>query len=223
MSATDPVLAQILAYARKRWCWDDESAIIEHYQRCYDPACDTPEAFVDALADDYDFIDPRTVLYPAPYTRGAAMDEHPLQDKPKPLRTPPPEVEARLKSQLAVSRAMLAALEARKPELEEKGSEALQRLLPVAKRDTGQSRVIARFLLGLYNGNRFPFDLTDLRCIDLELFEDCMAVLQMDALVQRREVHTYFGSEGGALFEQIAEDWNMRDFQGENWRSKEQP
>lgn len=69
MNADDPVLGQILAYARKRWCWDDESAITEQYQRCYDPACDTPEDFVDALADDYDFIDPRTVLYPAPFSK----------------------------------------------------------------------------------------------------------------------------------------------------------
>lgn len=150
------------------------------------------------------------------------MSEQPT--RPAPLRPEPtPDEQAQMKARLAGYRAKLAMLEAEKPLIEQAGVEALQRLLPVAQRDTGQSRVVARFLLGLYNGNRFPFDLTDLRGIDLDLFEDCMVVLQMDALVQRREVHNYFGSEGGALFEQIAEDWNMRDFQGEDWRSKGRP
>ena len=61
--------------------------------------------------------------------------------------------------------------------IETRGVAALQRLFTVANRDSGQCRYIARFLLGLYNGMRFPFDLTDLRAIDDDLFEDCMHVL----------------------------------------------
>ena len=76
--------------------------------------------------------------------------------------------------------------------IETRGVAALRRLYLVACRDSGQCRYIARFLLGLYNGMRFPFDLTDLRAIDAELFDDCMAVLNMDARLTRQEVHTYF-------------------------------
>ncbi|ABM96854.1 DUF7673 family protein [Methylibium petroleiphilum] len=95
-------------------------------------------------------------------------------------------------------------------ELEEAGFEALQRLYQVALGDAGQCRFIARFLLGLYNGTRFPFDLTDLRAIDEALFEDCMTVLRMDARLCRQEIHLYF-TNGGAKFEQLVRDWNVRD------------
>ncbi|MFP5325500.1 MAG: hypothetical protein ACLGH2_12715, partial [Gammaproteobacteria bacterium] len=42
--------------------------------------------------------------------------------------------------------------------MEEPGKQALMRLFEVAQRDTGQSRRVAAFLLGCYNGTRFPFD-----------------------------------------------------------------
>jgi hypothetical protein len=90
------------------------------------------------------------------------------------------------------------------------GVPALKRLYTVAQGHSGQCRHIARFLLGLYNGNRFPFDLTDLRCIDSDLFDDCMVVLTMDARRCRQEVHTYFVN-GGAMWEQMAHNWRVAD------------
>lgn len=94
--------------------------------------------------------------------------------------------------------------------LEEVGVEALKRLYKVACGDSGQCRFIARFLLGLYNGDRFPFDLTDLRAIDEALYEDCVRVLNMDARMSRREVHAYF--EGGSRkWEALAHDWRVVD------------
>jgi hypothetical protein len=98
---------------------------------------------------------------------------------------------------------------ARLPEIRAKGEAALRRLLPIAQGNTGQCRHVAAFLLGLYNGTRFPFDLTDLRCVDGEIFDDCMAVLQMDAQ-PAREVHTYFDN-GSQVFEQLAQDWRVPD------------
>lgn len=89
------------------------------------------------------------------------------------------------------------------------GEAALRRLFAVAQGQSGQCRVIAAFLLGCYNGQRFPFDLSDFRVIDTDLFDDCMAVLAMDANPQR-EVHTYF-ENGGEAFEQLARDWNITD------------
>lgn len=100
-----------------------------------------------------------------------------------------------------------AEREAALPEIRAKGKEALGRLFEVAHRDTGQAGVIAAFLLGLYNGHRFKFDLTDLRRLDGALHDDCLAVLRMDH-VPRQEVHQYF-VDGGRRFEQMAKDWGL--------------
>ena len=102
------------------------------------------------------------------------------------------------------------ALQAEQREHRAAGVEALRRLLVVAQRDTGQSGVIAQFLLSLYNGYRFKFDLTEFRRLDHDLFEDCMAVLRMD-FQPAQEVHCYF-QNGGEIWEQLARDWNVRDY-----------
>lgn len=56
-------------------------------------------------------------------------------------------------------------------------SEAGHRLWAMAQRDTHQCRHVAHFLAGLYNGPRFPLDLTRLRALDERVLNDCMAVL----------------------------------------------
>lgn len=45
---------------------------------------------------------------------------------------------------------------------------------------TGQVRRLTRFLACLYNGPRFPFDLTELRDLDTKLADACLAVLEQD-------------------------------------------
>lgn len=85
------------------------------------------------------------------------------------------------------------------------GLPALQRLAKIAQRDTGQAVTVRRFLLGLYNGHRWPFDLTNLRSIDKDLFDDCLAVLTLDARATIKEVHQYF-TNGSALFETWAKE-----------------
>lgn len=90
------------------------------------------------------------------------------------------------------------------------GVDALCRLLKIARGHSGQCRHVAAFLLGLYNGTRFKFDLTDFRCVDQAIFEDCLAVLRLDN-TPVREVHQYF--EGGSqIWEDLAKDWNIRDY-----------
>jgi len=96
------------------------------------------------------------------------------------------------------------------------GIAALQRLLEVAHRGTGQSCIAARFLLSLYNGERFPFDLTDFRCFDLEIFQDCLMVLIMDNQ-PKREVHRYFRN-GQKIWEQMAVTWSFSDHDSKSWR-----
>lgn len=102
----------------------------------------------------------------------------------------------------------VAEFEAKKQTSLEKGHPALARLLEVAKRDTGQSMTVRRVLLGLYNGHRFPFDLTELRGLDTELFDDCMAVITMDACATIQEIHQYIPN-GGRLFESWAQEFKQ--------------
>lgn len=96
-------------------------------------------------------------------------------------------------------------------QLEEAGFEALQRLYAEAVADVlGVGRICARFLLGLYNGNRFPFDLTDLRLLPTGLLKDAVAALHMDARLTRQEVHLYF-ADGGRKFEDLVSDYRVVD------------
>ena len=119
------------------------------------------------------------------------------------------EDKARISAQFAAERQAEADHQAKRPQILAEGEAALRRLLPIAQGHSGQCRHVAAFLLGLYNGIRFKFDLTDLRCIDRAIFKDCIAVLQMDA-EGHREVHTYFPN-GNEQFEQLAEQWRIPD------------
>jgi hypothetical protein len=62
--------------------------------------------------------------------------------------------------------------------------ESAQRML-----DTGGGSTCAKVLLGLYNGQRFPFDLTDLRRLDDNLYQAARVVIDMDARRTWCEVH----------------------------------
>lgn len=90
----------------------------------------------------------------------------------------------------------------------EQGIASLRELVAVAQRDSGQCRRIALFLAALYNGPRFPLDLTELRAIDDSLFEHAIAVLRLDHRPQK-EVHCYF-PDGGQLWEKkIIDAWGL--------------
>lgn len=81
------------------------------------------------------------------------------------------------------------------------GLPALRRLLDVAQNDTGQSRICGRFLLGMYNGSAYPFNLIDLRCLDDALWQDCIAVLSMGQR-PNEEVH-HLIENGPAIWEAL--------------------
>lgn len=83
-----------------------------------------------------------------------------------------------------------------------------------AHNDHGGARVAAKLLLGLYNGTRFPFDLTELRCLDQQHLNMAMALIRFDA-TPAMEVHDWLNklygrTDFGARFEQIAYDWRMK-------------
>ena len=95
------------------------------------------------------------------------------------------------------------------PKIRKVGEKSLIDLMSVAQGDTGQSGVVAKFLLGLYNGRRFPFDMNEFRRLDRSLMEKCLIVLSMDAEPEK-EVHEYF-EDGGRLFEELADCWYPRN------------
>jgi len=97
----------------------------------------------------------------------------------------------------------IAAFDAERQAVIEAGIPALMRLADIAERDSGQACTVRSFLLGLYNGYRFPFNLTRLRGLDKALFDDCAAVLTLDARATAQEVHQYL-EDGADRFERWA-------------------
>ena len=93
---------------------------------------------------------------------------------------------------------------------------ALHRLWEIAWRNSGQPRHVARFLLSLYNGERFPFDLSDFRCLDTKIFEDCLLVLEMDSRYMTN-VHNFF-KDGEQSFEKLASLWRFTSHKEGTWR-----
>lgn len=61
---------------------------------------------------------------------------------------------------------------------------------------TGQTRVLVRFLAGVYNGQDYPFGLTELRGLDTALANACLDYLNYDRLAIA-EVHRHL--PGGGL------------------------
>ena len=75
----------------------------------------------------------------------------------------------------------LERMRRRKSEATAKGGQAFLRLLGLAETgDSGQAHTVARFLASTYNGQDFPYDLYDLRLVDVAIGDDMLACL--DAL-----------------------------------------
>jgi hypothetical protein len=60
MSPKQKYLADALAYAKERWCWDDVTFITEMYDNL-DRAdfTATPKEWIDSMAEHYDLLDPK--------------------------------------------------------------------------------------------------------------------------------------------------------------------
>jgi len=82
--------------------------------------------------------------------------------------------------------------------------EALQRLIQVAQGDTGQSRIVANFLLAWWNAAECGgFDLTDVWGVDTTIAVDMLRVFALLA-----ECRRYPDAMGyGRHFEQIVRAW----------------
>jgi len=63
---------------------------------------------------------------------------------------------------------------------------------------TGQAGRLVRFIAGVYNGEDYPFDLTELRALDTELANACLDYLNYDRL-GKREVHHHLAGRDREL------------------------
>lgn len=108
--------------------------------------------------------------------------------------------------------------------MNENQAAALKRVWEMAQGDHGGSHVCAQLLLGLYNGDRFKFDLTELRRLDSAAWQDCMSVLAVDAR-PRYEVHQWLNlvygvRDMGDRFELMACDWRMKGRCKKEWETE---
>ncbi|WP_455285943.1 DUF7673 family protein [Cupriavidus necator] len=87
------------------------------------------------------------------------------------------------------------------------GLDSLAYLVNFAEGNSRQAGAVARFLIGLDNGLDFPFNLTDLRELDADLFEHCLALLRLNynATV---DIHQYF-PDGDELFQGLIRHWHL--------------
>ncbi|MDO9235979.1 MAG: hypothetical protein Q7U28_08105 [Aquabacterium sp.] len=99
--------------------------------------------------------------------------------------------------------------------------DAALRLFKVAYQHlgTGGGNTCAKLLLGLYNGTRFPFDLTDLRRLDEDNLNAAITVLHMDAAHTWCEIHVLLdaicdlnirGKSTGSTLELWAHDLRLK-------------
>lgn len=80
---------------------------------------------------------------------------------------------------------------------------------------TSGARAAAGVLLGLYNGERFPFDLTDLRVLDSQNLAAAIDVMRSDAAQCQMEVHAWLNQltgrrDFGMRFEHLAHEWRRK-------------
>lgn len=96
--------------------------------------------------------------------------------------------------------------ESANPVLRKKGADALTRLITIAKRDNGQSKRVADFLLSWWNATSCGgFDLTDLWGVDAEIADDMLAVI---GLIRETRAHPdTLGTEIHGQFKAMVALW----------------
>jgi hypothetical protein len=86
---------------------------------------------------------------------------------------------------------------------------AFGRLLALAEtRDSGQGLHIARFLASTYNGQAFPFDLYELRAVDVAISDDML--LCLDALRWGKADLFKLVPDGDKRVRQAIDAWGLK-------------
>jgi hypothetical protein len=97
----------------------------------------------------------------------------------------------------------------RAQEAQARAAQALLRLVEAAESsDSGQARRVALFLAGTFNGAAFPFDLFELRALDVNLADDALACI--DALRWgKADLHKLI-PDGETRLAALIESWGLR-------------
>ena len=104
--------------------------------------------------------------------------------------------------------AQVEHLRLRSSEATAKGGQAFARLLSLAEtRDSGQIRRIVQFIASTYNGEAFPFDLFDLRGLDVAIGDDML--LCLDALRWAKTDLHQLVPDGGRRVENVIARWGL--------------
>ena len=101
-----------------------------------------------------------------------------------------------------------AQMRVRTDEATAKGAKAYARLLDLAEtRNSGQIRYVVQFIASTYNGRAFPFDLFDLRAVDVAISDDMLVCL--DALRwAKADLHTLI-PDGDRRVRALIDGWGL--------------
>jgi len=95
----------------------------------------------------------------------------------------------------------------------DKSRAALERLIQIAQGDTGQSRIVANFLLAWWNAAECGgFDLTDMWAVDTAIAVDMLRVFALVAGCQHYPDALGYGQH----FERIMRAWRPTRAEGDN-------
>lgn len=100
------------------------------------------------------------------------------------------------------------AYQRRRPAIIRTGTQALNRLIPIALSRTAAGNTVGHFLLGLYDGATFRFNLKHLQGLGVSEFEDCLHVLAMDYMPEV-EVHQRV-DQGESVWKELMEVWRTQ-------------
>ena len=103
----------------------------------------------------------------------------------------------------------MESMRLRSSEATAKGGQAYARLLTLAEtRNSGQIPRIAKFIASTYNGDAFPFDLFELRALDIVISDDML--LCVDALRWGRADLYSLVPDGDKRVKAVIELWGLK-------------
>ncbi len=124
---------------------------------------------------------------------------------PKPQGAP----EVEIREILAQLNAEQDEWQRRADEVQGKAAQAYARLLDVAERsDTGQASRVAKFVASTFNGRAYPFDLFDLRAVDVSIGDDML--LCLDALRWAKADLYRLVPNGEKRIQSVVQIWNIK-------------
>jgi hypothetical protein len=102
----------------------------------------------------------------------------------------------------------IAGFAARAQKATARGGQAFARLLNIAEAgDTGQARRVAAFVGSTFDGRAFPFDLFELRAVDVDIGDDMLTCL--DAIRWARADLYRLVPDGEARVRAVIRGWGL--------------